>query len=39
MYPSRNASLDAVSAIIEQLRADGYDFETVSGLLAHQKEA
>jgi peptidoglycan/xylan/chitin deacetylase (PgdA/CDA1 family) len=39
MYPPRKTSLDAVSAIIEQLRSDGYDFETVSGLLAHRDAA
>ena len=38
MYPSRRESLKAVSKIIEQLKAEGYTFKTVSELMAFENK-
>ena len=37
MYPSRAESLKAVPKIVEGLKARGYDFKTVSELLAAEE--
>ena len=34
MYPNRRESLRSVNKIVERLRAEGYEFKTVSELLA-----
>jgi peptidoglycan-N-acetylglucosamine deacetylase len=34
MYPNRRESMKSVKMIVEGLRAEGYEFKTVSELLA-----